>query len=78
MTGQSVANVIKRYATGLGHDPRHYGAHSARAGWATSAAARGANLWRMADHTRHKSLETLRLYVRNANLFDQHAGSGLL
>lgn len=78
LTGQAVANVIKRYAAAVGHDPRQYAAHSTRAGWTTSAAARGANLWRMADHTRHKSLETLRLYVRNANLFDQHAGSGLL
>jgi site-specific recombinase XerD len=78
LTAQVVASVVKRYAASLGHDERHYGAHSTRAGWTTSAAARGANLWRMADHTRHRSLETLRLYVRNANLFDQHAGAGLL
>mgnify|MGYP000892684330 CR=1 FL=1 len=78
LTGQAVANVVKRFAAAMGHDPRQYAAHSTRPGWTTSAAARGANLWRMADHTRHKSLETLRLYVRNANLFDQHAGSGLL
>jgi integrase len=78
LTGQAVANIVKRYAAAVGHDPRQYAAHSTRAGWTTSAAARGANLWRLADHTRHKSLETLRLYVRNANLFDQHAGASLL
>jgi hypothetical protein len=32
----------------------------------------------MMDVSRHKSVETLRGYVREAGLFRDHAGSGLL
>jgi hypothetical protein len=32
----------------------------------------------MIDVSRHKSVDTLRGYVRDAELFDNHAGAGLL
>jgi len=32
----------------------------------------------MMDVSRHKSIDTLRGYVRDAELFKDHAGSGLL
>jgi hypothetical protein len=44
----------------------------------TSAATRGASLFRMADQSRHKSLEVLRGYLRMAELFKDHPGHGLL
>jgi hypothetical protein len=42
------------------------------------AAARGASIFKMADQSRHKSMDTLRGYVRDAEIFKDHAGGGLL
>jgi hypothetical protein len=42
------------------------------------AAARGASVFKMKEVSRHKSLDVLGGYVRDANLFRDHAGSGLL
>jgi len=36
------------------------------------------NIFKMADQSGHKSMDTLRCYVRNAELFQDHAGAGLL
>jgi hypothetical protein len=44
----------------------------------TSAAARVASLFKMMDVSRHKSVDTLRGYVRDADAFRDHAGAGLL
>jgi hypothetical protein len=65
------------------HDPMHLAQepqqlHSLRAGFVTSAAKRGANLFKICDTTGHKSLEMLRTYTRDAELFANHAGAGLL
>jgi hypothetical protein len=35
-------------------------------------------LFRLMDQTRHRSVETVRAYVRRAGLFDEHPGEGLL
>jgi hypothetical protein len=32
----------------------------------------------MADQSRHKSMDTLKSYVRDAEIFKDHAGKGLL
>jgi hypothetical protein len=48
-----------------------------RAGFLTSAAARGASIFKMMDVSRHRSVDTLRGYVRDAELFKDHAGAGL-
>jgi site-specific recombinase XerD len=70
--------IVKKHAAKLGLNPKDFGAHSLRAGFATSSAARGANLFRIMDVTRHKDVNTLKGYVRNADLFKDHAGAGLL
>jgi formate dehydrogenase assembly factor FdhD len=44
----------------------------------TSADAQGASIFKIMDVTRHKSVDTLRGYVRTAELFNDHAGKGLL
>jgi formate dehydrogenase assembly factor FdhD len=44
----------------------------------TSAAANGASVFKMMDVSRHKSADTLRGYVQDAELFKNHAGAGLL
>jgi hypothetical protein len=58
---------------------RHRGPiHSLWAGFLTSAARRGASVFKMPDVSRHKSMDLLQAYVRNADLFRDHAAAGLL
>jgi site-specific recombinase XerD len=78
LTGRSVANIVKARALRVGLDPAEFAGHSLRAGFITSAAARGASLFKMMDVSRHKSVDTLRGYVRNIEAFKDHAGTGLL
>jgi hypothetical protein len=59
-------------------DPKQFAGHSLRAGFLTSAASRGASIFKMMDVSRHRSIDTLRGYVRDAELFKDHAGAGLL
>ena len=48
------------------------------AGFLTSAARRGASVFKMSDVSRHKSMEVLQGYVRDADIFRDHAGASLL
>jgi site-specific recombinase XerD len=78
LSDKSVADIVKRHASRLGLDPATFGGHSLRAGFLTSAAAKGASVFKMMDVSRHKSVDTLRGYVRGAEMFRDHAGTGLL
>jgi integrase len=69
------ARIIKRYARRVGLDPAIYSGHSLRSGYLTSAAESGASLLRMADQSRHKSLEVLRGYVRRTDMWKVHSGA---
>ena len=78
LTDRSVANIVKAYASRAGFDASVFSGHSLRAGFLTSAAGKGASIFKMMDVSRHKSVDTLRGYVRDAELFKDHAGAGLL
>jgi len=78
LTDRSVANLVKAYAGRVGLDAKLFGGHSLRSGFLTSAAGKGASIFKMMDVSRHKSVDTLRGYVRDAELFKDHAGAGLL
>jgi site-specific recombinase XerD len=78
LTDRSVATIVKYHAEPLGLDPKAFSGHSLRAGFLTSAAARGASLFKMADVSRHTSMDTLKGYIRDAEVFKNHAGEGLL
>jgi site-specific recombinase XerD len=78
LTDRSVANIVKAYAERAGLDASLFSGHSLRSGFLTSAAAKGASIFKMMDVSRHKSVDTLRGYVRDAELFKDHAGAGLL
>ena len=71
-------SIGKEYADRAGFDAAIFSAHSLRSGFLTSAAARGASIFKMMDQSGHKSIDTLRGYVRDAELFKDHAGAGLL
>jgi integrase len=75
---RAVTLSIKRYALQAGLNPMAFSAHSLRSGFLTSAAANSASIFKMMDVSRHKSIDALRTYVRDAELFVDHAGAGLL
>ena len=74
----TVVRVVKASARRVGLDPKLFAGHSLRSGFLTSAAGRGASIFKMMDVSRHRSMDTLRGYVRDAHLFRDHAGAGLL
>ena len=78
ISDRTVANVVKAHAGRVGLNAREFSGHSLRSGFLTSAAARGASIFKMMEVSRHKSMDTLRGYVRDADLFRDHAGAGLL
>ena len=73
-----MTDIVKAHAERVGLDPALFAGHSLRAGFLTSAAAKGASIFKMMDVSQHKSVDTLRGYVREAELFQDHAGAGLL
>jgi integrase len=70
--------MIKKRSAAAGLDPALFSGHSMRAGFLTSAAEAGADVLKMSEVSRHKSLDVLRRYVRRSNLFKSHAGAGFL
>jgi integrase len=78
LSDRSVSDIVKAHAAQIGLDAKLYSAHSLRSGFLTSAAANGATIFKMMDVSRHKSADSLRGYVRDADLFKNHAGAGLL
>ena len=77
LTDKSVAG-IKGYARRLGLNAADFSGHSLRSGFLTIAARRGASVFKMRDVSRHKSMDVLQSYIRDAELFRDHAGAGLL
>ena len=78
MSDRGVALVVKARAEAAGYDPEQVAGHSLRAGFLTEAARRGANVFKMREQSRHKSLDVLGHYVRNHELFTDHAGERFL
>jgi site-specific recombinase XerD len=78
LTAESAAQVVKDAAERAGLDPDMFAGHSLRAGFLTSAAAAGASVFKMMDVSRHRSVETLRGYIRDADKFTDHAGKKFL
>lgn len=84
LTARSVSDIIKKrvgaYQKAEGKSPeevqqimQRYSGHSLRRGFCTSAADEGIDLQRIADHSRHATLETLRSYIDNANRWKKSA-----
>jgi hypothetical protein len=77
LSGEGVAIVVKRYVEKLGFDPAQFAGHSPRAGLATSAAAAGKSERAIRNQTGHRSVSTVRRYIRDGNLFRENAAGGL-
>lgn len=78
LTPDSVARIVKRWARAARLDPALFAGHSLRAGFVTSALATGADVLKIMDTTRHRSVETLKIYDRRAKAFKDHAGGKFL
>lgn len=78
MSDRAVARLVQRCAAAAGLDPSHFAGHSLRAGFLTEAARNGASIFKMRDVSRHKSVQVLSEYVRDAELFRDHAGATFL
>jgi len=78
LSADAVPDVVKHYATVTGLDPALFAAHSLRSGFLTTGAEAGASIFKLMEVSRHKSVDTLRGYVRRADLFRDHAGAGFL
>ena len=78
LSGRDVARVVKRTAAAAGLDPRPLAGHSLRAGLATSAAHAGKSAHTIMKTTGHRSVATVYKYIRDADLFRDHAVDGLL
>lgn len=77
LSDKSVANIVKRLVASIGGDPAQYAGHSLRSGFATSSAAAGANERDIMRQTGHKSIATVRRYIRDGELFRDNAVSRL-
>lgn len=69
LSDKSINLIIKKYVRAIGLDPDLYGAHSLRHGFATSAALKGVEERIIMKQTRHRSVEMVRHYINEADLF---------
>ena len=73
-----IPRLLKHYAKIIGLDPGEIAGHSLRAGFVTSAAVHHARLDKIMEITRHSNPETVMRYIRDVELFRDHAGKDFL
>jgi integrase len=78
LTPECLSRIVKMLARRIGLDPRDFAGHSTRAGFLTSCVEANAPLLRIADQTRHKSLQMLQVYARRVDMFKDWAGASWL
>jgi site-specific recombinase XerD len=77
LSGQAVAEIVKRAVSRLGFDPRKFAGHSLRSGFATSAARGGADLAAIMEQTGHKNADVARRYVQRGKLLQNPASKAV-
>ena len=77
LSGIDVARVVKKLAVRAGLDAAKYAGHSLRAGHATSAAIAGASERSIMKQTGHRSVQMVRRYIRDGNLFRENSAGKL-
>jgi|SRR5579872_383616 len=78
LTSHAIAEIVKKYARLLGLTVENFSGHSLRSGLITTAAKSGASINKIMEISRHSDINTLVGYVRNENLFENHAGEKFL
>jgi integrase len=64
LSDHAVARIVQARAAAAGLDPARYAGHSLRAGFVTAAARAGADVWKIQQVSRHKSMQVLSGYMR--------------
>lgn len=75
LSDRGVALIVKRLAGQAGFDSAVYAGHSLRSGLATAAASAGVSERAIMAQTGHRSLRTLRKYIREGSLFLDNAAA---
>jgi len=73
----SIGYLVKHAAAGAGFETADYAGHSLRAGLATQAAMNGAGELAIMKQTGHRSLATVRKYIREGSMFRDNAAGKL-
>jgi integrase len=76
LSGVDVARVVKKLVDRAGLDASKYAGHSL-AGHATSAAIAGASERSIMNQTGHRSVQMVRHYIRDGNLFRENSAGKL-
>lgn len=69
LTDKRVNLIVKKWVAAIGLDPSQYGGHSLRHGFATYAALHQIEERLIMKQTRHRSVEMVRRYINEADLF---------
>jgi integrase len=77
LSGIDVARVVKKLALRAGLDAAKYAGHSLRAGHATTAAIGGASERSIMNQPGHRSVQMVRRYIREGNLFRENSAGKL-
>lgn len=73
LSGAAVGDIVKRTAVRAGVTDHDFSGHSLRAGFVTAAAAGGAPERAIMAQTGHRSVQTVRSYIRSGSLFLENA-----
>jgi len=73
LTDQSVVLLMKEYLKLAGIENKNFAGHSLRSGFATVAAESGADERSIMAMTGHKTIQMVRRYIREANIFKNNA-----
>jgi integrase len=73
----SIGSIVKRALLRAGLSAEAFAGHSLRAGHATQASMNGVGELVIMRQTRHRSVETLRKYIRDGEIFRMNAAAGL-
>jgi integrase len=77
LAGIDVARVVKKLARRAGLNAASYAGHSLRAGHATAAAISGASERSIMAQTGHRSVQTVRRYIRDGSLWRENSAGKL-
>jgi integrase len=77
LTPKAVAGIVKRSAKRIGLDVATVAGHSLRSGLCTSAADAGASERSIMNQSGHRSLMTVRRYIKDGSLFKKNAAAVL-
>lgn len=77
ISDKSIERIVKASAKRAGFNPDEFAGHSLRRGFITTAKRNGMDEFDIMQHTRHKSLTTMRRYIDKSDVFKNNPTNGL-